>query len=151
MSQSGPSPLALLMAADITRLQKEHPEIDPAIIQKLYTGYMHSVDWPPDLDQARDYVQRVITGLDQDVLRRELAIAKPSDADPATAQKPRRGRPKGTHSVPRQQIIDKFRSLLTNYGRAPTQDELAANLTPRIERRTLQAHLKDYSLPWPIE
>jgi DNA-directed RNA polymerase specialized sigma subunit len=53
--------------------------------------------------------------------------------------------------VPRQQIIDVFRSLRTNYGRPPTQAELAANLSPRIEVRTLQEHLSDYGLPWPIE
>jgi hypothetical protein len=65
---------------------------------------------------------------------------------------PRRpGRPKGTRSVTRDQIIDVFHSLRSNYGRAPTQAELAANLKPRIELRTLQAHLSDYGLPWPIE
>ena len=65
---------------------------------------------------------------------------------------PRRpGRPKGTRSVTRDQIIDVFRSLRTNYGRAPTQAELAANLHPRIEPRTLQEHLTAYDLPWPIE
>ena len=151
VNERGPSPLALLMAAEISRLQKEHPEIDRAIVQKLYTGYVHRVQWPPDVDQARDYVQRVIAGLDQDVLRRELRLAQSSDADRASEPKPRRGRPKGSHSVPCSQIIDVFRSLRTDYGRAPTQDELAANLSPRIERRTLQAHLKAYGLPWPIE
>jgi hypothetical protein len=71
---------------------------------------------------------------------------------PGTGPQPRRpGRPKGTRSVTRDQIIDVFRTLRTNYGRAPTQVELAANLKPRIEIRTLQAHLDEYGLGWPIE
>ena len=32
-----------------------------------------------------------------------------------------------------------------------TQRELADNLSPRIAPRTLQQHLTDYGLPWPIE
>ena len=65
---------------------------------------------------------------------------------------PRRpGRPKGTRSVTRDEILEKFRSFRANYGRNPTQRELADNLNPRIEPRTLQQHLTDYGLPWPIE
>jgi hypothetical protein len=75
-----------------------------------------------------------------------------SDGQPSVQPQLRRpGRPKGTRSVTRDQIIDVFRSLRTNSGRAPTQAELAANLHPRIEPRTLQEHLTDYGLPWPIE
>ncbi len=75
-----------------------------------------------------------------------------SGGQPRTQPQPgRRGRPKGTRSVPRQQIIDRFRSLRTSYGRNPTQAELAANLNPRIEVRTLKDHLTDYDLVWPIE
>ena len=150
MTQPVPRPLAFLMAAEITQLQKEHPEVDRAIIQALYFGYMRRVT-SPGLDDAREYVQRVVTTLDQDLLQRELAISEPAEQGRPTEPKPRRGRPKGSRSVPRQQIIDVFRSLRKNYGRPPTQVELATNLSPRIERRTLQAHLKAYGLPWPIE
>jgi hypothetical protein len=78
--------------------------------------------------------------------------APPTPTEPAGAV-PRRsaGRPKGTLSVPRDQIVAKFRALSTNYGRRPTQKELVANLEPRIEVRTLQDHLTAYELPWPIE
>jgi hypothetical protein len=70
----------------------------------------------------------------------------------ATQSPPRqRGRPKGTRSVPRDQIVEKFRALRSSYGRNPTQQELAASLEPRIEPRTLKAHLHDYGLPWPLE
>ena len=150
MTQPGPSPLALLMVAEITQLQKEHPDVDPKIVGAVYMGYMRRAK-PPSIEEARDYVQRVITNVDPDVLRREFDMIKPAAEEEATEPKPRRGRPKGTRSVPRQQIIEVFRSLRKNYGRAPTQAELAANLNPPIERRTLQAHLKDYGLPWPIE
>jgi hypothetical protein len=138
------------MVAEITQLQKEHPDIDPKIVGAVYMGYMRRAK-PPSIEEARDYVQRVITNVDPDVLRREFDMIKPAAEEEATEPKPRRGRPKGTRSVPRQQIIEVFRSLRKNYGRAPTQAELAANLNPPIERRTLQAHLKDYGLPWPIE
>ena len=63
----------------------------------------------------------------------------------------RRGRPKGTITVTRTEIVGKFRALRTNYGRNPTQQELADNVKPRIEVRTLQDHLTAYNLPWPIE
>ncbi|MDP9272146.1 MAG: hypothetical protein M3O93_01225 [Chloroflexota bacterium] len=72
-------------------------------------------------------------------------------ADLETKLPRRRGRPKGTRSVTRAEIVGKFRALRENYGRNPTQAELAANLTPRIEVRTLNDHLTDYGLGWPIE
>jgi len=75
-----------------------------------------------------------------------------SSGDHPARSRPRsRGRPKGTRSVTRDEILEKFRSLRANYGRNPTQAELAANLNPRIEVRTLKDHLTDYGLTWPIE
>jgi hypothetical protein len=78
--------------------------------------------------------------------------APPPPTEPAGVV-PRRsvGRPKGTLSVPKDQIVAKFRGLKANYARPPTQKELAADLEPRIEVRTLQDHLTAYRLPWPIE
>ena len=74
-----------------------------------------------------------------------------SDGQPSVPRQRRpRGRRKG-RSVARDEIFKKFRSLRANYGRNPTQRELADNLSPRIEPRTLQQHLTDYGLPWPIE
>ncbi len=94
------------------------------------------------------------------VTRIRLTTAAPTPAtavvegDPGTAAAPRprrRGRPKGTLSVTRTDIVETFRALRTNYGRNPTQQELADNVKPRIDRRTLQSHLTSYDLPWPIE
>jgi hypothetical protein len=101
-------------------------------------------------DDVRDRLEqmRVAAGrLSGTQLPDEVSDGQPS----AQLQLRRPGRPKGTRSVTREQIIDVFRSLRTNYGRAPTQAELATNLHPRIEPRTLQEHLTAYGLPWPIE
>jgi hypothetical protein len=62
-----------------------------------------------------------------------------------------RGRPKGSRTVTRDQILTTFQQLRTQYGRAPTQRELCLSLEPRIEVRTLKAALDAYGLPWPIE
>lgn len=101
-------------------------------------------------DDVRDRLERMRVAVGR------LSEPKPpgasSSGQPRTPPHPRnRGRPKGTRSVPKQQIIDRFRSLRTSYGRNPTQSELAANLNPRIEVRTLEDHLTDYDLAWPIE
>ena len=53
--------------------------------------------------------------------------------------------------MPRDQIVERFRSLRANYGRNPTQSELAKNLEPPITVRTLGQHLDAYGLDWPIE
>lgn len=80
----------------------------------------------------------------------------PLDPDPPPASPPqtpvrRRGRPKGTRSVPKNQIVERFWSLRASYGRNPTQGELAENLEPPITVRTLGEHLDAYGLDWPIE
>lgn len=77
--------------------------------------------------------------------------AESEGAPGAPSQPRRRGRPRGTIAVTRTEIVEKFRALRTNYGRNPTQQELADNVKPRIEVRTLQDHLTAYHLPWPIE
>ena len=75
-----------------------------------------------------------------------------SEGAPGVPPQPRRrGRPKGTFSVTRTEILEKFRALRTNYGRNPTQQELADNVKPQIKVRTLQDHLTAYGLPWPIK
>jgi hypothetical protein len=53
--------------------------------------------------------------------------------------------------VPRDQIVDVFRSLRARHGRRPTQAQLAANLNPRIAPRTLQGLLAENGLAWPID
>ena len=79
-----------------------------------------------------------------------MIVAKITARPVAIAHRPR-GRPKGSRTIPRDQLVATFRRLQRQYGQAPTQAQLAANLSPRIEVRTLQAHLREYGLGWPIE
>lgn len=82
-------------------------------------------------------------------LVRALPTATADPVSPPTRRT--RGRPKGSRSVTRDQIVTTFRELRTQYGRPPTQSELCRRLEPRIEVRTLREALDAYSLPWPIE
>lgn len=81
--------------------------------------------------------------------RERAAAVRPAEA--ARSELRRRGRPKGSRTHRRDTIVDTFRRLRQGYGRRPTQSELVVNLDPRIGVRTLQEHLRDYRLPWPIE
>lgn len=119
-------------------------------------GLFYVIDSGPNVfrfdlaDDVRDRLEQMRVAVSR------LSGTQPPDegrgGQPSAQLPPRRpGRPKGTRSVTRDQIIDVFRSLRTNYGRAPTQAELVANLHPHIELRTLQEHLTAYGLPWPIE
>lgn len=86
--------------------------------------------------------------------RRELALRRRWPDGEPTAQPPagrRRGRPPGSRAVTKELIVSTFHQLAKQYARSPTQAELAANLTPRIEVRTLQDSLTAFGLPWPIE
>jgi hypothetical protein len=71
--------------------------------------------------------------------------------DPQTPPRRARGRPKGSRTVTRDQILTTFRQLRTQFGRPPTQPELCRRLEPRIEVRTLREAMDAYGLPWPIE
>ena len=62
-----------------------------------------------------------------------------------------RGRPRGSHAVPRDQILATNARLRRSYGRPPTQEELAKALEPPVTVRTLRTYLQVYELGWPIE
>ena len=143
-------PDPLIMSADIARMASERPELDEDLIQALYQHLVLIEERQPTIDELRAYVDRV-SSLDQGQLRQRLGLGPRRRRQRPARARPTRGRPKGTRSVTRDEIVEKFRSLRANYGRAPTQVELAANLKPRIETRTLQEHLSDYGLGWPIE
>lgn len=145
---SHPDPL--IMSADIARVASERPELGEELLQALYQHLVLIEGRQPAIDQLREYVDR-LSSLDEHALRQRLGLMARRRRGPRAVAKPTRGRPKGTRSVPRQQVVDQFRSLRASYGRNPTQAELAANLNPRIEVRTLKDHLTDYGLTWPIE
>ena len=147
MSRSDP----LLLLADIVQVASERPDLDPVLVQVLYRHLVTTRRRHPTIQQARDYIDDLTSRLDEETLWRSLGLAAPGKVSTPAPLTPRRGRPKGTRSVPKQQIIGQFRALRTNYGRNPTQAELAANLKPRIMVRTLKDHLADYGLAWPIE
>jgi len=115
-------------------------------------------------EELRDFVARwggvlgaLIPGeVERRALVRAVAEARlalvEAGVDVATPSPKRgRGRPKGSRTHTREAIVNRFRSLAKSSGRAPTQPELAANLEPKIEVRTLQEHLTAYGLSWPIE
>ncbi len=85
----------------------------------------------------------------------DLATDAAFDAAPSSADSPqatrRPGRPKGSRLHGCRAIVARFRELKASTGRNPTQPELAANLKPPVEVRTLQDYLAEYDLPWPIE
>ena len=145
---SHPDPL--VMWADVARVASERPELGEELVQALYQHLVVIQGRQPTIDELRGYVDR-LSSLNERALRQRLGLAPRRQRPRLAPVKPTRGRPKGTRSVTRDEIVEKFRSLRANYGRAPTQVELAANLTPRIEPRTLQEHLSDYGLGWPIE
>jgi hypothetical protein len=60
------------------------------------------------------------------------------------------GRPKGTRSLPRDVIVEKYRELVVELRHRPTQQQLADNLD-RLPLSTLRGLLTAYGLAWPIE
>jgi hypothetical protein len=156
----------LLMRADIARVEDERPDLDHTIVRGLYEHFVDVRGRQPDLDEFREYVDRITSSIEWLDLHQWFSPHEPTTEERAalldgfgrglaagTAAEGRRrpGRPKGSRSTSRQQIVGAYRSLRTRYGRAPTQGELASNLEPPIARRALQAHLKEYGLPWPPE
>ena len=115
-----------------------------------YVGYRKRSDgrtpgyiFCPNCDGKR----RVMDGKPLDSGQQAVIAPVPHTAPVAR----RRGRPPGTLSVSRDQYETTFRSLRLDYGRDPTQKELADNVDPRVGVRTLQKHLTTYGLNWPIE
>ena len=156
----------LLMRADINRVEVERPDLDHVIVRGLYEHFVDVQGRQPALDEFRDYVDRITSSIEwldlfeqfsphapsieeQEAFgRQEPAEASPDRPQP---QRARRGRPKGTRSASREQIIDAYRTFRDSHQRKPTQAQLAANLRPPIAPRTLQDLLREYRLPWPLE
>jgi hypothetical protein len=85
-------------------------------------------------------------------LERVARAARSTDEAAPTPYRGKRkpGRPKG-RTVAEKTIVETFRRLKAAAdGRQPTQEDMVANLGMGSVR-TLQDHLTDYGLPWPIE
>lgn len=152
---------SLLMRADIIQVEEDRPDLDAYIVRGLYLRFVDCQDRQPDLAEFRDYVDRITSSIDwldlhnlfspHEPTVEELDALTERGSNPGAPPGGRRGRPKGSRSTTRQQVIDAYSSLRRRYGRPPSQAELASNLNPPIAKRTLQQHLKEYRLPWPPE
>jgi hypothetical protein len=139
--------------------------LDPALVTALQ-AHLNDLDGrPPTVDQLRTYVRRLVTSVGEPTLRERLHLppAPASTTPPTPPEDPpapiamdtrpvrRRGRPRGTRTASRQELLDAYRALRVASGRPPTQAQLAENLDPPVTPRTLQAWLAEYGLPWPPE
>jgi hypothetical protein len=152
---------ALLMRADINRLEAERPDLDHAIVQGLYDHFVDCHERQPELGEFRGYVDHITSSIEWLDLHKRFSTHEPTLEERQALTGPpspvlsksagRRGRPKGSRLTSRNQLIATYGSLRKRYGRPPSQSELASNLEPPIAKRTLQQHLREYSLPWPPE
>lgn len=132
-------------------------DLDPALVEAIHAHLLAMDGRPPARDLLIAYVTGLVARVDEETLRERLLLpplTRPSKGDPAAPPAPptrHRGRPKGTRTASRQQIVDAYRSLRASTGKPPTQAQLAINLEPPVAQRTLQAWLREYGLPWPIE
>jgi hypothetical protein len=101
-----------------------------------------------DLIAGRAFPERSFLRVTYKGLVRTTRIAEPGKLPLRRSR--RRGRPRGSRAVTRDQIVTTFHGLRRQYGRDPTQAELCAHLNPRIEVRTLKDALDAYGLPWPL-
>jgi hypothetical protein len=132
-------------------------ELDPALVEAIHAHLLAMDGRPPAKDLLAAYVTGLVARVDEGTLRERLRLPPLTQRVEAgrvaglTAPTRHRGRPKGTRTASRQQIVDAYHSLTERTGKPPTQAQLAINLDPPVAPRTLQAWLREYGLPWPIE
>ncbi len=145
MSRSDP----LLMLADIVEVASERPELDRRMVQAMYQNYVLTQGRQPTIQQARDYIDRLTSRLDEATLRQMLGLVAPRKRGPRAPAKPKRGRPKGTGLLTAAIVRSNNSALRTELqGRAPTQEALASRL--EVSVRTLQDFLRANGLGWPL-
>lgn len=88
------NPDPLLMTADIVRVAMERPELDVELVAALYQHLVLIEGRQPDVDELREYVDRV-SCLDQDTLRQRLGLAprRARGRRPRAAEPPPNARP----------------------------------------------------------
>jgi hypothetical protein len=149
--------------ADIAEVARGFPDLDPSTVAGVHAHLTELYGEPPRRAELRDYVAEMSASLDEPRLRELLGLTAqlapaptPTPAtNPAPADRPsaivrHRGRPRGTRTASREEIVEAFWALRATTGRPPTQAQLAANLDPPVGPRTLQAWLREYGLGWPI-
>jgi hypothetical protein len=154
------------MRRHIERVGAEFPTMEPDLMERIYEQLVVALLRQPTEDEYRarvaelsrfdDATVRCLHGLSPKSGarasggRRRTAVPVPAETAAGGRQR-HPGRPKGTRSVSRDQIIEAFQTFRAMHHRRPTQVQLAANLKPPVAVRTLQALLAGYGLPWPIE
>jgi hypothetical protein len=81
MSRADP----LLMLADIARLASEHPDLDAALVRAIYHNQVMTTGRQPTLPQAREYIDRLTSDLDEVTLRATLGLLSPTGMVAATS------------------------------------------------------------------
>jgi hypothetical protein len=69
-------PDPLIMSADIARVASERPELGEELVQALYQHLVLIEGRQPDIDELREYVDR-LSSLDEVALRRRLGLGTP--------------------------------------------------------------------------
>lgn len=138
----------LLMLADIAQVASERPELDETTVQALYQNLVLTQGKQPTIDEARDYVDRLISNLGEHALRRRLGLGPRRKRRRQAPVTPRRGRPKGSGQLSLGAVTASYSALRSERNRRPTQPELASRLDVAV--RTLQDFLKANGLRWPL-
>jgi hypothetical protein len=142
----------VLVRSAVETLIEEYPDLQDFTVKALYEHFVGFYGRVPEYEEIARYFRRV-TPMGEQALWEELfeldehgrlvGVLSPAAADGAGA---RRGRPKGSRSVTRQQIVDTYRALREGTGRPPTQAQLATNLEVDhlcLDRRCVNpAHLE---------
>ena len=157
----------LRRSADIRRGLEMNPDRDDFIVEGLYAHFVAVHERQPEGDEFPEYVHLISSTHEWGELWELFSPGSPLTEEekaarlrrvmplmtvgPADGRRRRPGRPKGTRSATRDQLIEAFRTYRATHRRRPTQVQLAANLKPPIAVRTLQDLLAEYGLPWPLE
>lgn len=145
MSRSDP----LLMLADIVEVASERPELDRGMVQAIYQNYILTQGRQPTIEQARDYIDRLTSRLDEATLRQRLGLVAPRKRGPRAPGPPKRGRPKGSGQLTIEAVRTSHTALRREHNRRPTQQQLASRLDVAV--RTLQDFLQANDMRWPLE
>jgi hypothetical protein len=140
-------PDPLIMSADIARVASERPELGEELVRALYQHLVLIKGRQPEIDELRQYVDR-LSSLDEQDLRQRLGLAAPRPATRPRPTRASRGRPKGSGQMTVATVRAAYQALSGEQGRAPTQEELASRLD--VTGRTLQRFLKANGLRWPL-
>ncbi len=93
-------PDPLIMSADIARVASERPELGEELVQALYQHLVLIEGRQPDIDELREYVDR-LSSLDEVALRRRLGLGTPRRKRPPAFARSETPGEKSDHPVER--------------------------------------------------